>query len=126
MLINIRSTRSALSSRLRRIVEFVVRRAFQRERVQLSGSTVRVQHTKLRNGQAGFLCTVGLWSSKLGRITVRHTAVTIRTAVQQACIRARETVRRRMHKRLSRSRRTARNGERFRPIHVCSKLSTSS
>ena len=108
MWISIRSTRNALSARVRCTIEAFVRRSFHRERGQLFGSTIRIAPTKLSEGKAGFICTVKLWSSRIGEITVRDAAGTIRTAVQQACLRARHAVRRQLHKRRSRSRRSGR------------------
>ena len=64
-----------------------------------------VKPAKLNGGELGFTCRIRLWSSYLGLVTVVDIGDTIRTAVQQASLRARHVVRRRLQKRRSQRRR---------------------
>ena len=59
-------------------------------------------------GEMGFTCRIRLWSAYLGSIGVRDVGNTLRTAVQQAALRTRQVVRRRLHKRRTKSRRLGR------------------
>ena len=47
----------------------------------------------------GYTCRVRLWSQYLGLITASVSGDTLRSAVQQASLRARKALRRRLHKR---------------------------
>src|SRR5262245_37989498 len=108
MWISIRTKRTKLSPRMRRNLEDFVRRTFQRERRQIASAVISVGPAKL-GGDIGFKCRIRLWSSYLGLVTVRDIGDTVRTAVQQASLRARHVVRRRLHKRRSLTRRFSRS-----------------
>lgn len=125
MWITVRGTRSTLSARVRRTIEAFVRRSFHREQGPLFGSAIRIARTKLNEGKAGFICTVRLWSTRFGEITVRDAAVTIRTAVQQACLRARHAALLQLPKRRSRSRRSGRIRSSFRTLDVAANFPIS-
>jgi hypothetical protein len=109
MWISIQTNRTKLSQRMRENIEAFVRRTFQRERRQIASVVISVGSVKLGGGELGFKCRLRLWSSYLGLVTVRDVGDTVRTAVQQASLRARHAVRRRLHKRRSQSRRFSRS-----------------
>jgi hypothetical protein len=90
---------------MRRNIEAFVRRTFQRERRQIASAVISVGPAKLHGGELGFTCRIRLWSSYLGMVAVADIGDTVRTAVQQASLRARHAVRRRLHKRRSQTRR---------------------
>lgn len=105
MWISIRTKRIDLSPRLRRNIEAHVLRTFQRERRQIASAVISVGPAKFSGDALVFTCRIRLWSSYLGLITVSDVGDTVRTAVQQASLRARHVVRRRLHKRRSQRRR---------------------
>ena len=105
MWISIRTKRTDLSPRMRQNIEAFVRRTFQRERRQIASAVISVGSVKLGDGELGFKCRIRLWSSYLGLVAIGNIGDTVRTAVQQASLRARHVVRRRLHKRRSQTRR---------------------
>jgi len=108
MWISIRTKRIKVSSRMRESVESYIRRAFERERRYVGSIVVGLRAAKLA-GDIGYECRLAIWSHYLGLIVVRDVGDTIRTAVQQASLRAREVVRRRLHKRRGNGRRLKRD-----------------
>jgi hypothetical protein len=107
MWITIRTKRTNVSPRMRRNIEAFIRRTFHRERRQIASAVILLGPAKLRDGELGFTCQIRLWSSYLGMVSVADIGDTVRTAVQQASLRARHALRRRLHKRRSRTRRLA-------------------
>ncbi len=105
MWISIGAKRIELSPRIRQKVEEFVFNLFRRERRQIASAVISVRPAKLSGGELGFTCQIRLWSTYLGLVTVVDIGDTIRTAVQQASLRARHAVRRRLHKRRSQRRR---------------------
>ena len=105
MWISIRTKRTNLSPRMRQNIDAFVRRTFPRERRQIASAVISVGPAKLYGGEPGFTCRIRLWSSYLGMVAVADIGDTVRTAVQQASLRARHAVRRRLHKRRSQTRR---------------------
>jgi hypothetical protein len=91
---------------IRRAIAKYLRRMFQREQGRIKLAFVSLG-TANRDGNVAYTCRIGLWSSWLGPITVTDEADTIITAIQRAGLRARQVVRRRLHKRRSVSRRWA-------------------
>ena len=102
MWISIRTKRVDLSQRMRRNIEGHILRVFEREKDQIASVTVLLGPAKLSGDQLVFTCRIRLWSSYLGLVTVSDVGDTIRTAVQQASLRARHAARRRLQKRRSR------------------------
>jgi hypothetical protein len=84
-------------------------RVFQRERRQIASAIVSLGPAKSSGDLRLFTCRIRLWSSYLGPIKVSDVGDTIRTAVQQASLRARHAARRRLHKRRSHRRRFSGN-----------------
>ena len=105
MWISLGAKRIDLSLRMRQKIEDFVFNLFRRERRQIASAVIAVKRAKLGGGESGFTCRLRLWSSYLGVVTVVDIGDTIRTAVQQASLRARHVVRRRLHKRRSQRRR---------------------
>jgi hypothetical protein len=108
MWISIRTKQVELSQRMRRNIEAHVLRIFSRERRQVASVVVAVEPAKVSGDFLAFTCQIRLWSSYLGLVTVSDLGDTIRTAVQQAGLRARQVARRRLHKLRSRKRRFSR------------------
>jgi hypothetical protein len=90
---------------MRQKIEEFVFNLFRRERRQIASAVLSVEPAKLSGGELGFTCRIRLWSPYLGLVTVVESGDTVRTAVQQASLRARHVVRRRLHKRRSQRRR---------------------
>jgi hypothetical protein len=90
---------------MRQKIEEFVFNLFRRERGQIASAVLSVKPAKLSGAELGLTCRITLWSSYLGLITVVDIGDTIRTAIQQASLRARHVVRRRLHKRRSQRRR---------------------
>jgi ribosome-associated translation inhibitor RaiA len=109
MWISIRTKRINLSPRMREKIEAHLRRAFEREMRQIASVIVSMEPADFGGGFDAFQCEIKLWSSYLGLIKVSDMGDTIRTAVQQASLRARHAARRRLHKRRSHRRRLGRS-----------------
>lgn len=77
---------------------FVRSATFNRERRHVGSVHVTLGPAKI-GGAVGFTCRVRVWSHYLGLITADDVGDTLRTAVQQACLRVRSALRRRLHKR---------------------------
>ena len=107
MWISVRTKRINISPRMRRRIENFVDRTFQRERRYIGSIVVGLRPAK-RGHDVGYDCRLTVWSHYLGLIVVCHSGDTIRTAVQQALLRSREVLRRRLQKRRSRMRRMTR------------------
>lgn len=105
MWISIRTKRIDLSPRMRENIEAYILRVFQREKRQIASAIVSVGPAEFSGDQLVFKCRIRLWSSFLGLIKVSEVGDTVRTAVQQASLRARHAARRRLHKRRSQRRR---------------------
>ena len=103
---SIRTTRIDLSPRMRRNIEAHILRVFQREKRQIASVIVSLGPAKFSGDLLVFTCRIRLWSSYLGLITVSDVGDTVRTAVQQASLRARHAIRRRLNKRRSLLRRS--------------------
>lgn len=108
MWISIQTKQVELSQRMRRNIEAHVQRIFGRERRQVASLVVAIEPAKVSRAFVAFTCQIRLWSSFLGLVTVTDAGDTIRTAVQQAGLRARHVARRRLHKRRNRKRRFSR------------------
>ena len=108
MWISIRTKRIKVSSRMRESVESYIRRAFQRERRYVGSIVVGLRPAKLA-GDIGYECRLAIWSHYLGLTVVSDVGDTVRTALQQTSLRAREVVRRRLHKRRGNGRRLKRD-----------------
>jgi hypothetical protein len=104
MRITIHAKRLRISQRKRELIEARVRRIFRRQQAQVAHCAVSIAPVVERDNVAR-ICRLRLWSPRFGSIVVRAAGDTTRTAVQQAALRAREIVRRRLHKRLARARR---------------------
>ena len=109
MWISIQTKRIDLSPRMRENIEAHLLRVFRREKGQIASVIVSVGPAEYSGDLLVFKCRVKLWSSFLGLIKVSDVGDTIRTAVQQASLRARHAARRRLHKRRSHRRRFSRN-----------------
>lgn len=105
MLISIRTKRIKLSPYMRRNVEALLSRVFDREKRQIDRIVVAMGPAKLNRDLRAFTCRIRLWSAFLGLVTVNDIGDTVRTVVQQASLRARQVARRRLHKRRSHRRR---------------------
>ena len=104
MWIAIQTKHVKVTARTRRVIENYVRKMFSRQRREIANCIVTI--TSVRSGgNEALMCHVRLWSARLGTVSVRHVGDTLRSAVQPAAARARAAVRRRLHKRLARSRR---------------------
>jgi ribosome-associated translation inhibitor RaiA len=108
MWISIRTKRIDLSPRMRSSIEAHISRVFQREKGQIASAIVSLGPAKLSGELLMFTCRIRLWSSQLGLITVSDVGDTVRTAVQQASLRARHVARRRLHKRRTQRQRISR------------------
>ena len=115
MWITIQTKRIDLSPRMRGNIEAQILRVFQRERRQIASAIVSVGPAKFSQDLLVFTCRIKLWSSYLGLVTVSDVGDTVRTAVQQASLRARHVARRRLRKRLSQKRRFSRGLGRWSP-----------
>jgi len=104
MWISIRTKRTDLSPRMRENIEAHILRVFQREKRQIASAIVSVGSAKFSGDALVFTCRIRLWSSYLGLISLSDVGDTVRTAVQQASLRARHAARRRLHKRRSQRR----------------------
>jgi hypothetical protein len=94
---SIRTKRLRISSRQRRLIDAFVRRTFHRELRHISSVVILLGPAKIGGG-IGYACRVRIWSHYLGLIAASDVGDTVRTAVQQASLRARHAVRRRLHK----------------------------
>ena len=109
MWISIRTKRIDLSPRMRRNIESHILRVFRREKDQIASAIVSLGPARLRGDTLQYTCRIRLWSSYLGLVTVSDVGDTVRTAVQQASLRARHAARRRLHKHRSRRHRFSRS-----------------
>jgi hypothetical protein len=101
---SIRTKRVRISPRQRQSIDAFVRRNFRRE-LRHIGSVVVTLGPDKTGGAIGFKCSVRIWSQYLGLIVAADVGDTLRTAVQQASLRARSALRRRLHKRHDSTRR---------------------
>jgi hypothetical protein len=95
-----------LSLPIRRGIAAFLRRVFEREQHQIRQASVALEPVQ-GGGNLAYVCRIRLWSSWLGLVTVRDVGDTIFAAIQQASLRAREVVRRRLSKRRSVRRRAS-------------------
>jgi hypothetical protein len=109
MWITIRTRRTKISMRLRETMERYIRRTLQRERSQVASIAVYLTSRTLPGGDTQFQCRLVLWSQALGKVVVSETETTIRRAVREATLKAREVIRRNTKRRISRRRRLTRN-----------------
>ncbi len=109
MWISIQSKRIDLSPRMRRNIEAHIQRALQREKGEIASAIVSVGPAKFQGELLAMTCRIRLWSSDLGLVTVSDAGDTIRTAVQQATLRARHAARRQLKKLRSQRRRLSRS-----------------
>jgi ribosome-associated translation inhibitor RaiA len=109
MWISIRTKRINLSPRMRENIEAHMLRVFRREKRQIASAIVSVGPAEFSGDLLVFKCQIRLWSSYLGLIKVSDVGDTIRTAIQQASLRARHAARRRLHKRRSQRHRFSRS-----------------
>jgi len=93
---------------MRRTVQRFVDRSFRRERRYIGSVVVGIAPASVGRDVA-YDCRLTIWSHFLGLIVVSASGDTIRTAVQQATLRSREVLRRRLAKRRSKTRRVARD-----------------
>jgi hypothetical protein len=107
MWISIQTKRVKVSPRMRLKIENFVRRMLERERRYVGSAVIGIRPTTLGN-DVGFACQITLWSHYLGLTVVSDCGDTIRTAAQQAALRSREIIRRRLHKRRCKTRRMTR------------------
>lgn len=105
MRVSIRTKRINLNLSIRRAIAAYLGRVFEREQRRIRLAFVLLGAAN-REGNLAYTCRIGLWSSWLGLVTVTDEAETIFTAIQQASLRARQVVRRRLNKRRSVSRRS--------------------
>jgi hypothetical protein len=103
---SVRTKRVWISPRQRQWIETFARRAFQRE-LQHIGSVVVTLSPAKKGGVIGYTCGFRIWSHYLGLINVLDTGDTVRAAVHQAALRARQALRRRLHKRYDGARRVS-------------------
>jgi hypothetical protein len=101
---SIRTKRLRVSLRQRQLIDAFVRRTFQRELQYVDNLVITLSPAKLSD-VSGHSCQVRIQSRYLGLIIASDVGDTLRTAVQQASLRARGALRRRLHKRHSRARR---------------------
>ncbi len=104
---SIRTKRLRLSPRQRLSIDAFTARTFQRERRHVGSVHIILGPAKI-GGEFGYTCRVRIWSHYLGLITAEDVGDTVRTAVQQAGLRARSALRRRLHKRHDGGRRVPR------------------
>ena len=104
MRITLHTKQLRLSARKRELIEAYVRRILRRQQPQLAHCEVTIAPI-VERGNLKRICRVQLWSPGLGSVVVHAVADTIRSTVQQAAVRARAALRRRLHKRLARARR---------------------
>lgn len=106
MQMSIRVEGARLSARSRRKAEIFVQRVLQRESARLEHVTICLGTICNRRGaDEGYLCRLSVGAQALGVIAVEGRGDTIRTALQQASLRARLVLRRRWHARRNRARR---------------------
>jgi hypothetical protein len=105
MQITVHTKQLNISARKRDLIEAYVRRIFRRQQELVTRCTVTIAPLADR-GDLHRVCRLRLWSPRLGFIVVRDAGDSSRTAVQQAALRARAVIRRRLHKRLARARRS--------------------
>lgn len=107
MWISVQTKRVNVAPRLRRKIEDLINRMFERERRYLGSVVVSIWPAPLGR-DVGYACRITLWSHYLALTVVTDRGDTIRTAVQQAALRSREVIRRSLHKRRSKTRRMTR------------------
>lgn len=107
MWISIRTKSTGLSPRMRRKIEDFVDRTFQRERRYIGSVVLNIEPATL-GSDVGYDCQITVWSRYLDLMVVTQSGDTIRTAVQQAALRCRDVLRRRLQKRRSQARRGTR------------------
>lgn len=95
---SIRTKQLRISPRQRQLIDAFITRNFQRERRHVGSVHVTLGPAKIGGG-LGYTCRVRIWSHYLGLITAEDLGDTVRTVVQQASLRARSAMRRRLHKR---------------------------
>jgi hypothetical protein len=106
MQVSIRVEGARLGARSRRNAEVFVQRVFQREWRRLDDVTICLGTIRNRRGaDEGYLCRLSVGAQALGVIAVEGRGDTVRTALQQASLRARLVLRRRWHARRNRARR---------------------
>jgi ribosome-associated translation inhibitor RaiA len=108
MWISIRTKHVRISTRMRLKIEAFVRRALQRERRYIGSVVVGIEPAQLGR-ELSFDCRITVWSHHLGLLVANDVGGTIRTAVQQTVLRAREAFRRQLHKRRTIARRNSRS-----------------
>lgn len=108
MWISIRTKRTDLSPRMRRKIEDFVERTFQRERRYIGSVVLGIEPATL-GSDVTVDCQITVWSRYLGLMVVSQSGDTFRTAVQQAALRSRDVLRRRLQKRRSKTRRGTRS-----------------
>ena len=96
MWISIQTKRVNISPRMRRKIEDFIDRLFERERRYVGSVVISIRPTTLGR-DVGYACRITLWSHYLGLTVVSDCGDTIRTAVQQAALRSRQVIRRRLH-----------------------------
>lgn len=106
MQLSIRTKRMYLTPDIRQNIGAFIRQVFWRERHRVTRTFVSLGITN-SEGDLLFTCRISFWSSYLGLVTVSDVGDTILTAVQQASLRARQVVRRRLNKRRSLLRRSS-------------------
>src|SRR5688572_3783802 len=111
---SIRTKRLRINPRQRQLIDSFVARTFHRERRHVSSVHVTLSSAKI-GGAVGVTCRVRVWSHYLGLITAEDAGDTLRTAVQQSCLRVRSALRRRLHKRHDGKRRIS-HGQSSRPV----------
>lgn len=99
--------------RTRQQIEANVPKALRRELRHLGSIVLTISPTTLGSGP-GYRCRLRIWSPDLGVLIVNEVGHTVRSTAQQATTRARQAVRRRIHKQHSKYRHLKRNRfERF-------------
>jgi hypothetical protein len=93
---------------MRKNIETFLRRALRREQRQIASVVAMIRPTTL-GGEPGYRCRLRLWSHYLGDIVVSDVGPSVRSALHPAMTRARQAVRRRIHKRLAKFRRIKRS-----------------
>lgn len=108
MWISIRTEGCQFSPRMRRNVEAFLRRALRREQRQI-GSVIVTFRAMSVHGEPGYRCLLRTWSHHLGEVVVSDVDHTVRSALHQTTVRARQAIRRKIHKRLAKLRRIKRS-----------------
>jgi hypothetical protein len=109
MWISIRARRLKVSQRLRETIQRYIERKLHRERTQVASVAVYLSSRTLASGEEQITCRLVLWSHWLGKVAVSEVSTTVRRAVREATLRAREVVRRNVKRRITRNRRLGRN-----------------